>query len=117
MMSAACRQNQGLRAISHRRTATIGPAILGLAIWLVLGGGVPTEAASPLRERLDVGFIRSAFEGLRFEDAEAAFKTFARTLGKQKGYDVDVTVRALARSASADKSAASAPLKRPQQGE
>ncbi|PIE71595.1 MAG: hypothetical protein CSA22_01845 [Deltaproteobacteria bacterium] len=50
-------------------------------------------ADTPLvRTHIKVALIESAFLGSNENDAAAAFKTFARTMGKQKGYDMEITV-------------------------
>ncbi|MEZ4599664.1 MAG: PhnD/SsuA/transferrin family substrate-binding protein [Syntrophotaleaceae bacterium] len=62
---------------------------------LLLAACVPAlgEDGPALRPaRLKVGFIESTFLGINHRDAEAAFKTFARTIGRTEGYDVEVEV-------------------------
>jgi ABC-type phosphate/phosphonate transport system substrate-binding protein len=68
--------------------------LAGAALLLATGtpaGGAGGVALKPVT--LKVGFIQSSFFGFNPRDAEAAFKTFARTIGRSKGYDVAVTVQ------------------------
>jgi ABC-type phosphate/phosphonate transport system substrate-binding protein len=69
--------------------ALILVAILPLSSTLAAASATsrPLEPA-----RLNAGFIQSAFFGIHRLDAEAAFKTFARTIGRNMGYDIAVTV-------------------------
>ena len=72
--------------------------LMGLAVLsLLMGIRAPLQASEPSEglkpEKLNVGFLQSAFLGVNQLDAEAAFKTFARTIGVSYGYDIDVTVR------------------------
>lgn len=55
-----------------------------------VAGGGKLEALQ--KEDLAVGYIRGQFYRVNRLDAEAAFKTLARTLGVKHGYDVKVTV-------------------------
>ena len=65
-----------------------------LSLWI--GCGVSLSADnSPVvlkPEKLNVGFTQTAFQGVNRLDAEAAFKTLSRTVGKNRGYDVTVNV-------------------------
>ncbi len=45
-----------------------------------------------VKTHIKVALIESAFLGSNENDAAAAFKTFARTVGKQKGYDMEITI-------------------------
>ncbi len=55
--------------------------------------GTAFSAEGPLiKLHINVALIRSAFLGSNENDAAAAFKTFAKTIGKRKGYDMEITV-------------------------
>jgi ABC-type phosphate/phosphonate transport system substrate-binding protein len=63
---------------------------------LLLATGTPVwgeGGAVLMPARLKVGFIENSFLAVNRRDAEAAFKAFARTIGRSRGYDVDVTVQ------------------------
>ncbi|WP_146164744.1 hypothetical protein [Desulfonatronum sp. SC1] len=60
---------------------------------MLLFSSAPVGTNQPLEPaQLNVGFIESAFFGIHRLDAEAAFKTFTRTIGRNMGYDISVTV-------------------------
>ncbi len=72
-----------------------GLAVLILLVMLSFSSPpAPASATSQYLEsaHLNVGFIQSAFFGIHRLDAEAAFKTFARIIGRNMGYDISVTV-------------------------
>lgn len=53
-----------------------------------------TKAAENLaKEQLLVGYVHGQLEGVNPQDAEAAFKTLAKTLGIKSSYDVEITVK------------------------
>ena len=56
------------------------------------GHGAAIYAAGLKKERLSVGYIESQIHGVNRLDAEAAFKTLARTVGVANGYDVGIEV-------------------------
>ncbi len=67
--------------------------ILPVIFIIPLTFGTAFSAEEPLiKLHIKVALIRSAFLGSNENDAAAAFKTFARTIGKQKGYDMEITV-------------------------
>lgn len=71
--------------------------ILLLCLLLVLPP--MAAAATPetlIKEKLVVGYLRGHLHGVNPLDAEAAFKTLARTLGVKHGYEIDVTVKSFA---------------------
>ncbi len=50
------------------------------------------EEVSQTKYQLKVALVKSAFFGSNENDAAAAFKTFAKTLGRHQGYEIDITV-------------------------
>lgn len=51
------------------------------------------RAEQPLRpERLRAGFLESAFRHMNRNDAQAAFKVFAQTAGRKRGYELSADV-------------------------
>ncbi len=72
---------------------------LGVAITLLIGlsmamGVARTHGHECERVSLNVGFGRTSFLTVNIADAKAAFKVFAESVGKKKGYDLDVMVQA-----------------------
>ncbi|TVQ96616.1 MAG: hypothetical protein EA399_15475 [Desulfovibrionales bacterium] len=77
-----------------RETPGLGAVILIAALLFASAPAPATATDQPLEPaQLNVGFIESAFYGIHRLDAEAAFKTFARIVGRNMGYDVTVTMR------------------------
>lgn len=71
--------------------SAVSAALFGLSALSV------AQAAPPLRaERLRVGFLESAFRHMNRNDAQAAFKVFAQTLGRKRGYQLDADVNVYA---------------------
>ncbi|PIE73731.1 MAG: hypothetical protein CSA20_01620 [Deltaproteobacteria bacterium] len=65
-----------------------------LVIFLMpMMAGTAFATDTPLiKTHIKVALIQSAFLGSNENDAAAAFKTFAKTIGKHKGYDMEITV-------------------------
>lgn len=70
-------------------------AVILMAMLVFTSAPAPATAADDILEpaQLNVGFIESSFFGIHRLDAEAAYKAFVRTVGRNKGYDISVTVR------------------------
>lgn len=84
---------QGTRRMTAKILLIIGMALPGLLMAIRSPLRADDSSAGLNPETLNVGFTRRAFLGVNPMDAEAAFKTLARTLGAAKGYDIDITVR------------------------
>lgn len=63
----------------------LGRAAIGWA-WLALA--VPAWANDLVPASLNVGFLRTCFVNVNHADAETAFKVLAKTVGRERGYDV-----------------------------
>ena len=63
-----------------------------VAVLSLTGSGAAAYAAGLEKEWLSVGYIESQIHGVNRLDAEAAFKTLARTVGVANGYDVGIDV-------------------------
>lgn len=85
-----------------RRLLKVIPRVAWLICLLLLLPAVSSlshasETSPPLaKEHLNVGFLQNSFSGVNYLDAEAALKTFARTLAVAYGYEAEVTVRRFA---------------------
>lgn len=72
-----------------------------LLLSLVLAFQPPVAAeptASPRPVQLLAGFTQTAFQGVNRADAETAFKVLSHTVGRRRGYQVDVKVRLFERT-------------------
>lgn len=65
----------------------------GCAALLLVSLAAHAQQPALPRAPMHVGFTRSAFSGVNLADAEAAFLAFARTVGRQRGYDLDTGAR------------------------
>ena len=69
---------------------------LGLALWCWSLVPLPTSAqgeASLPRLVLHVGYTRSSLRAMNVSDTAAAFRVFAQTVGRRRGYEVDPDAR------------------------
>lgn len=67
---------------------------LRLTLFLALAAGAVLAQSNPLeRAPLHVGFTRSSFRNVNPNDAEAAFRVFSQTVGRQQGYLLDTSTR------------------------
>lgn len=63
--------------------------LMSLLLFPTLSGGQTGELK---RGTLNVGFMQSCFKGVNRNDAQAAFKAFLATVGRQRGYDLESRV-------------------------
>jgi hypothetical protein len=73
-----------------------------LALGLLMAFAVirPAPAAELIPGELRVGFTKTCFRGVNRNDAEASFKAFLATVGRQRGYDLNSQVRIFEDTAS-----------------
>ena len=65
---------------------------LAVGLLLVFAAIRPTASAELKQGVMNVGFTKSCFLGLNRNDAEASFKAFLATVGRQAGYDLQSRV-------------------------
>lgn len=72
-------------------------ALAGALAVAAAAAGADAQAAEEKRALehapMHVGFTRSAFRNVKTTDAEAAFVVFAQTVGRQRGYILDISTR------------------------
>jgi len=66
--------------------------LFALALLLVVSAWHTGQAAELKPRVLRVGFTKSCFQGVNKNDAEASFKTFLATVGRQRGYELEPIV-------------------------
>lgn len=66
--------------------------LLTILMVLLPSGTVYSKDTSLIKTHIEVALIRTAFIGSNENDAAAAFITLAKTLGEQKGYDMEISV-------------------------
>ncbi len=75
-----------------RLTDMMRSSFVLLGVLIMLSSGTAYSKDAPLiKAHLEVALIRSAFLGSNEGDAAVAFKTLAKIIGKQKGYDIEIT--------------------------
>jgi ABC-type phosphate/phosphonate transport system substrate-binding protein len=68
-----------------------------IAPGLLLGVAfLPASAAPPVKATLHVGFGPTSFTGVNETDAKAAFKVFTQTVGRRRGYELEVVAHTFA---------------------
>ncbi len=85
---------KGLKFTGPRVLAMPHCLLMGLVIFvMLLWSETGFSQDKPLiKTHIDVALIRSAFVGSNESDAAAAFKTLAKIIGEQKGYDIVMIV-------------------------
>lgn len=75
------------------RVHAVGTCLL-MALFVMLLTPVTTFCADQplIKTHIRVSSIQSAFLGSNENDAATAFKSFARIIGKQKGYDMEISI-------------------------
>lgn len=80
--------------LSAKLSRLRGAATAGLLLCLTLAAApISAQPTSLERGPLHVGFTPSTFRNVNPNDAEAAFRVFAQTVGRKQGYDLDTSTR------------------------
>ena len=66
--------------------------LVALSLLLVVSAWHTGQAAELKPRVLRVGFTKTCFQGVNKNDAEASFKTFLATVGRQRGYELEPIV-------------------------